>query len=341
MFSVTLIRIITRISGAAFALSLTVSLAAAEPVEIESSQITAFPGASFMDSSIQFAGGLLLNSSSANFGGFSGLRFLNNGQRLIAISDVANWLTAVVDRDDNKKPIGLKNAELFCLCQRNGEPYASKRWSDAEALEIDGNTAFVAFERLHRINRYRLNDDFSPGPPTQATVSLQPLGLNYNKGLEGLAVIPSGQYAGNFIALSEDTRTGEGYHRGFIISEREIHEFSVVEEDGYATTDAAFSPSGDLLLLERYYSLLGGIGMRIRSTPLEAIHPGAILAPKPLLVSRAFTVIDNMEALAVWQDSDGQTRISVLSDDNFSDRQKTLLFEFTLLDERQAPASER
>ena len=43
--------------------------------------------------------------------------------------------------------------------------------------------------------------------------------------------------------------------------------------------------------------------------------------------------IDNMEALGVHQTARGETVLTLLSDDNFSAVQRTLLLQFTLLDE--------
>jgi hypothetical protein len=43
--------------------------------------------------------------------------------------------------------------------------------------------------------------------------------------------------------------------------------------------------------------------------------------------------VDNMEALGVHRTPQGETVLTLLSDDNFSALQRTLLLQFTLLDE--------
>ena len=40
--------------------------------------------------------------------------------------------------------------------------------------------------------------------------------------------------------------------------------------------------------------------------------------------------IDNMEGITAWRDENGDTRIAILSDDNYSRIQRTLLLEFRL-----------
>ena len=42
--------------------------------------------------------------------------------------------------------------------------------------------------------------------------------------------------------------------------------------------------------------------------------------------------IDNMEALDVWQDAAGASRVTLMSDDNHSILQRNILLEFKLLD---------
>ena len=39
----------------------------------------------------------------------------------------------------------------------------------------------------------------------------------------------------------------------------------------------AFLPDGDILLLERWYRALRGVGMRIRRIPGASLKPGALL----------------------------------------------------------------
>ena len=73
-------------------------------------------------------------------------------------------------------------------------------------------------------------------------------------------------------------------------------------------------------------------GIAIRQFPIDAIEPGATVAPRVLFEGRApFYTIDNMEGIAVSRSADGETRLTLISDDNFRrDMQRTLLLQFAL-----------
>ncbi|MEL7487472.1 MAG: hypothetical protein AAGJ87_09695, partial [Pseudomonadota bacterium] len=76
------------------------------------------------------------------------------------------------------------------------------------------------------------------------------------------------------------------------------------------------------------------VGNRIRITraPVSVFYEGAVVEPDPIGALGPEDGVDNFEALAAYETSDGATRLLILSDDNFSQRQKTLLLEFELRD---------
>jgi hypothetical protein len=85
-----------------------------------------------------------------------------------------------------------------------------------------------------------------------------------------------------------------------------------------------------LLVLERSYSRLAGVGMRIRRIALTDVKPGATVDGPALVEADMNTQIDNMEGLSVHRAADGQLVLTLISDDNFSLIQRTLLLQFTL-----------
>jgi hypothetical protein len=100
----------------------------------------------------------------------------------------------------------------------------------------------------------------------------------------------------------------------------------------YRVTDLALLPGGDLLVLERSFSLERGAGMQLRQVKRSAVAPlqaftGEVLADLDVRYS-----IDNMEAVAVRQNGKGETLIYVLSDDNYNGLQRTVLLMFALED---------
>lgn len=84
-------------------------------------------------------------------------------------------------------------------------------------------------------------------------------------------------------------------------------------------------------MLERRFGFGDGIGMRIRRIPADSIAAGAVLDGDVLIEAGFAQAIDNMEAMAVDTDAAG-TVITLVSDDNRSFLQRTLLLRFRLVD---------
>ncbi|MFK7901697.1 MAG: esterase-like activity of phytase family protein [Nitratireductor sp.] len=286
---------------------------------------------------VEFLSGIEIASPSKEFGGFSGLSIQQNGSKLIAVSDVAKWLTLDLVRDKNGKLSSVKNASLDCLCRNNGTPYGNKRWGDSEGLVIKGDNAFVSFEGLNRVNVYDLDAQNKPSNAKQQTASFKPFKLNQGKGLEALALAPkTSALFGNFIAIAEDSLNSVGNHRAFIANAVDITEFAIKKTNDYMVTDASFLQNGDLLILERRFETIFDIGMRIRRFSKDTLTSSQTLKGKTingeiLLESGLSNPIDNMEGLATWQNTKGETILSIISDDNFLGLQRTLLLEFKLL----------
>jgi hypothetical protein len=85
-----------------------------------------------------------------------------------------------------------------------------------------------------------------------------------------------------------------------------------------------------LLLLERRYSVARGVAMRIRRVPLAAIKEGALVDGESLVKADLGYQIDNMEGIGVSHTPQGETVLTLVSDDNFSPMQRNLLLQFTL-----------
>jgi hypothetical protein len=283
--------------------------------------------------SLEFIGGIEITSDNEKFGGFSGLRITEQGSRLYAVSDNSLWFTAPVTRDASGRISGLGQGDLACLCRADGTPYGSKHWGDAEALEISGNKAFVAFERLNRINVYNLGTNHLPGPPQQATASFKPSNIAYNEGLESVAFAPAASpLHDKLVAIAEDSPDAAGNHRGFIADKSAVETFSITRSDDYAITDATFLENGDLLILERRYGITVGLDMRIRLLEASQLKSGALVSGKTLMEAGLSSRIDNMEGISAWKTTSGETRITLISDDNYNSFQRTLMLEFRFAD---------
>ena len=89
-------------------------------------------------------------------------------------------------------------------------------------------------------------------------------------------------------------------------------------------------PAGDILVLERKFSWNIGLFIRIRRIALADVRPGALVDGQVLLEADLGYAIDNMEGLSVHRSAGGETVLTMISDDNFSPLQRTLLLQFTL-----------
>lgn len=303
------------------------------PVSVSARPILAFePGnqAKTRFGQFVFRSGLVLTGSHPRFGGFSGLWRSPDGTQLVAVSDKASWLTGRLVRRDGRLA-GLEQAEIAPVLGVSGRPLSRSRHYDTEALAIQDGVAYLAVERTHDILRFDWGrygvEARARIVPVPATVKRLPS----NRGLEALGVVPAGQpLAGALVAISERSGSEDEPTTGFIIGGRQPGSFQVVRRNGYDITDLAFLPGGDMLLLERWYRPLRGVGMRIRRIAGNALRPGARLDGPILIEADLGQEIDNMEGMAVHLEN-GRTIITLISDDNFSTfLQRTVLLEFEL-----------
>ena len=81
--------------------------------------------------------------------------------------------------------------------------------------------------------------------------------LPFNKGLEALVCVPKGlPLAGTLIAISERGLDSHGNLIAFLVGGPTPGQFSVRRTENFDVSDAVLLPSGDLLVLERKFSLV-------------------------------------------------------------------------------------
>jgi len=282
--------------------------------------------------SLVFRGGLELSSSHKQFGGLSSLRVAPNGSNFLAVSDRGSWLRGRITYR-GASPIGIADAEMAPLLYSDGRPITARGWYDAEALAEDGGFAYVALERVHRILKFDYAKRGLLSRGTLVAVPPEMAKLPSNHGLECLEVMPKGSpLAGALIAISERGFEEARHIRAFLIGGPKPGFFSIKSSDEFDITDCAVTPGADLLILERHFSWRRGVAMRLRSVPLADIVPGALLEGRILVSADMGYQIDNMEGLSVHRAANGDTVLTMVSDDNFSIIQRTILLQFTLPD---------
>ena len=138
--------------------------------------------------------------------------------------------------------------------------------------------------------------------------------------------------AGTLIAMSERGLDKNGNLVAFLIGGPLPGQFSVRRTEDFDISDAVLLPSGDLLILERKFSWLVGLGIRIRRIPLKSLAPGAVVDGPSIFEADLADEVDNMEGIDAHLSPEGETILTMVSDDNFSMIQRTLLLQFALVE---------
>lgn len=278
---------------------------------------------------LTFRGGLELKADMAQFGGFSGLARPGDGQRLVAVSDAGHWLTATLERSAGQLS-GLGEAAMAPLLNGAGRALATTRSYDCEGLCLHEGAAFVPVERTHEIWRFDFARRGVEARGASLSLPREARVLPRNRGLEAVGVAPRAHpLAGALVAISERSEGHDEPTAGFLIGGPQPGLFRYRLIDGFEVTDLAFLPDGDMLVLERWYRPWRGVGCRIRRIAAAELRPGAEVTGPLLLDIDLGHEIDNMEGLSVHQEA-GRTILTLISDDNFSSLQRTLLLEFML-----------
>jgi len=281
--------------------------------------------------SLEWRSGLVLTSAFRGFGGLSGLRLDPKGEKFIALSDKGSWFTGRIVYA-GREMTGLADVEASPMLGPDGRPITARGWFDSESIALDGSLVYVGLERVNQVLRF----DFSKGF-TRAVGEVVPMPpavkkLPYNKGLEALVVVPKGQpLAGTLIAISERGLDPQGNIIAFLVGGPSPGPFAVRRTNNFDVSDAVLLANGDLLILERKFSWLAGIGIRIRRIPLKSIAPGAVVDGPSIFEADLGQEVDNMEGIDAHVTDEGDTVLTMVSDDNFSLLQRTLLLQFTLV----------
>lgn len=307
--------------------------AVAAKVAIEARPITVFmpsDPARVQFGKLTFRGGLILTSNDKDFGGISGLHLDAVGERFIAISDHGDWFTGKIEYEGTR-PSALSGVEAGPLLGTDGKPLASRKWYDTEALAFDGATAYIGIERVNQIVRMDVSKGFLTARGEPITVPDALRKLPANKGIEALVHVPKGMpLAGALLALSERGLDEAGNIQGFLIGGPRPGAFSVKRSNDFDISDVILLANGDMLILERKFSYLTGVAIRIRRIKQGAIAPGALVDGEEIFIADMAHEIDNLEAMAVHRAANGDMVLTLMSDDNFSVIQRSILLQFTL-----------
>lgn len=285
---------------------------------------------------LEWRGGMEVASIDDRFGGISGILLEDQGNRLIAITDTGNWITANVEYRDGVIH-DLTDTKIEKIRGAPGEQLSGKFNTDAEGLaRAENGDVLVSFERNHRIARY----DFSgEGPNAIAKyIALPPERDNFynNSGFEAVGQFTGNQLSGApVIAVAEEFLDDNGHHSGWLIRDKTSTRLAFQKVEGFAITDLTILDDGSVILLERSFSVINGPAMRLRLVTIAELTSGNMIAGEELLRVDRRDLIDNMEALTTHVAANGETILTVASDDNFQMFQRSLILQFALIDRRR------
>lgn len=284
-------------------------------------------------------GGVDIQHSDPRFGGLSGLHISPDGKQLIAVSDRGYRVSASLEYAQGSLS-NVKDIRIARLKRSNGAP-AKGGWHDAESLSPDGNGGFlVSFERRHRIVSYRtLNGTALAGQPSRMILPQDAATQPFNGGIEGLARLCDGR----FIAISEKGKSGgrDGTRSMWIGDGKSWRNAPYPAYQAFSPTGAATLPDCSVLVVERSFNVVEGVRARIVRLPATAFDPGNEITTQELAYLAPPLSVDNMEGIAVRNGAAGETLVYLVSDNNYSGYQRTLLMMFDLAPRAVAPPKGR
>ena len=313
---------------------------AAEPLVIEARPVALNPADPTQTrvGALVYLGGLELTSPDARFGGLSGLAIDAGNGRLLAVTDHGHWVAARLVLDGDGAPIGIAEGEIAPIRDHGGR-LLSGSWGDAEDIVrlADGRLA-VSFERQHRVALYAADAPLSGGRAVRLEPPRRLAWAPNNGGIEALTEVSPGR----LLAVTEGLYAGDGRLRGWLLSAPDGTDGAAADpadatalfyatEGAYQPTALATPPGGDVLALERRYTVADGPSARLLRITGAAIFPGATLAGVELARLAKPLTVDNFEGLAVGRDASGRVIVTIISDDNFNPLQRTLLLRFHLI----------
>lgn len=287
-----------------------------------------------------FVGGYQLEGSRPEFGGFSGL-VVEEGCRLVAVSDRGFWWQQPIAQSAEGLVEPAGKGRMGPLYDFDGRVPEGKERRDAEEMTEWPGGQLVTFEGEHRIAFYRAARHGRPEVPAVAEsrprklkVPVELDELHENGGLEAMTRLQDGR----LLIFSEEQRDREGLGLLWVgqPSNGLWRRLKLELFEDFVPTSAATLPGGDVLLLERSYTESRGVRGRVRRLAQAdfATAPGAARAPiagKEILRLEPPEAVDNFEGIEVVPMEDGRVFFLLLSDDNYSKTQRTLLLQFELL----------
>lgn len=259
-----------------------------------------------------YAGGVALTSADTpRLHGLSDIAFAPDGSVVIQ-GDQADVVTARLTLDTAGRLTGLAAARIGAIGDDKGQAFDQKlEWADAEGVAVLANgDRLVSFEDHDRVLLYPANG----GPPRPAPIP--DYNFRHNNGMEALAALPA---LGPDAYLVGDEDTGQTWICRLSAACKPDRTIPLPPKAGLAGATAL--PGGGVAFLVRDYDPATGNHISLRLFDAKGVQAAELLLQRPLTV-------DNFEGVAAQARPDGRVRFYLISDDNFSSKQRTLLLAF-------------
>jgi len=269
-----------------------------------------------LDRDVRFAGGVeIVLDEASPLHSLSDFKLDEDGG-FVSVTDAGDLARGRLVLNARGRLTGVADLQHRRLTLLTGAPIVEKRDGDAEGLALTAaGEVIVSFERDHRIWNYGPADRLRDVPTVLARPDFP---FTNNDGMEGISIAPAG--------LRVAGESGGVWDCGVTACA------VVVAPPPTPLADADFritgmdrDPSGvGWFVLQRSFSQPADVRAHIRR-----MAPDGTLGP--VLVEVKFPgTTDNFEGLAAVA-HDGGTRLYILSDDNASDKQRTLLLAFDVI----------
>lgn len=287
---------------------------------------------SLANGALQLVAGWELDGANSDFGGFSAVHAMGN-DRFLLLSDYGVLAGFTLGGKG-----GTHDSFVAPLPVKAGD--GEEKWDkDSEGMTFDpiSRRFWVSFEHRNAVRRYA--PAFARAEMVGRPAQMKK--WSGNGGAEAIVRLSDGR----FLVFSESVEGPNGGSMALLYDSDPAEPGAVARifgfdaPEGFLVTDAAQLPDGRVLVLHRSVTIRHGW-----RAMLSLFDPGDIVAGRavrPLIVARlaAPLPIDNMEGLAIEAKVDG-LHAWLVSDDNFSTIQRTVLLDFRL-DPEKLPKPEQ
>jgi len=273
------------------------------------------PGGAQLADGVAFAGGVeLVAHETSPLHSISDFKLTDDG--FVAVSDAGDLIRGALILDAEGRLSGLSGLQSRRLSLADGTPIVEKVDGDAEGLLLtERGDLLISFERNHRIWNYGRLAQVSRRP---TAVAHPDFAFALNDGMEGISARPGGwRVAGESGGVWDCTPA-----RCTVVT---APPETPIPDGDYRITGMDRDPAGGFIVVQRSFTRPVDARARVR----RMAEDGSL---GPVLVELKLpSTTDNFEGVAAVRQGQA-TRLYILSDDNNSSTQRTLLLAFDVAD---------